>query len=131
MYYPHHYFHPGLMYRSRPSRLLWFLFGAGTTFWWIKHREAKGHYLPFCPRYKLQSPATDNNQQQNPGWPQNMSDIPRAINNIPSGNPPTDPSSQSPSTGLPTSWKWDPDREHLEKISKQAVDAVGFLFFLS
>ena len=79
--------------------------------------------MPFCARHRLQPPTTDN--QQNPGWPQNVGNIPRAINNIPPADGTTEP---SPSRGPPTNWKWDPDREHLEKISKQAVDAVGFFF---
>ena len=124
MYYPPHHFYRGGMCRG-PSRIFWFLVGAGATFWWVKHREAKGQISPFCARHRLQPPTTDNDQQ-NPGWPQN---IPRVINNIPPANPPTDPS-QSPPWGTPTSWKWDPDREHLEKISKQAADAVGSFLFL-
>lgn len=123
MYHPH--FYP--RYSRGPSRLLWFFIGAGTAFWWLKHREANGH-VPFCARHRLQPPTTDN--QQNPGWPQRMGDIPRAINNIPPVDATTEPSPQPPSRGSPASWKWDPDREHLEKISKQAVDAVGFLRIL-
>jgi len=76
---------------------------------------------PFCSRHRLQPPTTDNNQ------PQNMGGIPRAINNIPAANDTTGPSSQSPSWGPPASWKWDPDREHLEKVSKQAFDTMADL----
>lgn len=120
MYHPPPpHFYRGGMWQRGPSRIIWFLIGAGATYWWLKHRERKGQIPPFCARHRLQPPTNDSDQQ-NPGWPQNMGNIPRAINNIPA-----DPSSQSPSWGTPTNWKWDPDREQLDKISKQAVDAVG------
>src|SRR5438309_8023970 len=122
MYYlphPSHWYH-----RSRPSRLLWFLIGAGFTLWWTKRHE-RGDFR-MCTRHRLPPPPSQGDSNgQNPAWPQNMSDVPRAINNIPSGDAPASPPAGSwpPKDG----WKWDPDREHMEKVSKQAVDAVRFL----
>lgn len=139
--YPGYFHHRHMMgYWSRgPSRLLWFAIGAASATWWVKRRECNGRTFGPCMRPPIQShihvsgnAATDAPQPSAHGhpspspWPQNISDIPRAINNIPQPNhvPPT----YSPSTL--GEWEkrqdaqWDLEKEHLAKISRQATDAV-------
>ena len=43
----HHWYHRG------PSRLLWFLFGAGAATWWMKHKEYQGYQVKHCMRSRI------------------------------------------------------------------------------
>lgn len=119
----------GRAYMGGPSRLLWFLIGSGATYFWIKHRDTNSHLFPHCHRHRLQVPSANGDWQQSQNSssiPQTLSDVPRAINNIPPASsvspPPLHNAQRYPNWD--NSWKWDSDREHVEKISKQAIDAV-------
>jgi len=80
-----------MSYHRGPRRLLWFVIGAGTATWWIKHREMNnngGMTWGHCRRPNIQNtpaPTTASADGSNVN-PQDSSfsfrDVPRAINNI-------------------------------------------------
>ncbi|KDR80503.1 hypothetical protein GALMADRAFT_240790 [Galerina marginata CBS 339.88] len=113
-----YYSHMGHWHRG-PSRLLWFFFGGLAATWWIKHKDADRRVFGHCMRPPVQAPPTDSAAPPSP-WPQNMSDIPRAINNIP-------PAHSSPVSAEWESRQWEQEKEHLANISRQATDAMADL----
>jgi hypothetical protein len=79
--------HPGY-YRwhswHRPSRLIWFVLGAGAATWFIKHNDMRyGHdeqRIGFCRRAPIQPPPSLQSHDwnattgpQNPSWDQQRS----------------------------------------------------------
>lgn len=60
-----------------PSRLRWFLFGAGSALWWIKHKEAHSYHnhmkAKFCSRHQIPPeayplPGSPQQQQHSHWW---------------------------------------------------------------
>ncbi|KAH9479569.1 hypothetical protein JR316_0008164 [Psilocybe cubensis] len=112
-----------------PSRLLWFAIGAASATWWVRRRECSNRSFGPCIRQPIQSPIGNTDTTQ-PSWPQSVTDIPRAINNIPQPAP-VQHTTYSPSTI--GEWEkrqdaqWELEKEHLAKISRQATDAMAEL----
>ncbi|KAF9530356.1 hypothetical protein CPB83DRAFT_892645 [Crepidotus variabilis] len=138
------------LYRRGPSRLLWFIIGAGAATWWIKKRD--GHFGHCGPRpidtaLPQSSPSTDNGYAHNwhQRWHAHMNEAQRSMPtppqvpaDVPAEKTPVDftPPPQVQYQAAPSypqqqqqpqvnaAWGWDHEREHIERISKQATDAM-------
>jgi len=151
--HPFHY-HPafGMGFRRGPSRLVWFVIGAATSAWWIKRKDNDKRIFGHCMRPALpppgspvvSAPAPNAAEAMIPGageqpqqsaamvrqwqwqWPQNASEVPQMVNNM----PPAGPAMYPPTPGAwsqDAPYKWDQEREHFAKLSKQAADTVSTL----
>ncbi|KAF5362440.1 hypothetical protein D9756_002417 [Leucocoprinus leucothites] len=117
-HYPHYW-------RRGPSRLLWFIVGAGAATWWHKHHEMHKHEWTWghCRRAAIQNPppntppSTDGSDANTSDSSFSLKNLPRSINNIP-----------------PAGWSWAERQEaekykeqqdHLADLRKQATDAMS------
>lgn len=102
-----YYYYSG---RRRPSRLLWFLVGAGAATMWIKHRQAKAlhgnHYWnSYCKRPQVRETVDESRLAV---WRRQLE-----------GQPP--PGKRYADED------WDTEKEKLYVVSRQAQDAVRSL----
>lgn len=121
-----------------PSRIVWFLIGAGAATWWIRRKDGERRIFGHCRRV---SPLDVNEAPQGPSpWqPQTISDVPRAIANMPPSYEATPAHQQqqpvSPGARGMMGEDWDPrkmrhddqweaEKEQLAKLSRQATDTV-------
>ncbi|KAF9453618.1 hypothetical protein P691DRAFT_719478 [Macrolepiota fuliginosa MF-IS2] len=115
-------------YWRGPSRIVWFLIGAGTATWWIKHRDVH-HFSQWghCRRLAIEN-ATANANMSTTAQPANGSpessfsfkDIPRTINNIP-------PAAASWNWGWgerKEAQKYQEEQDNLAELRRQATDAM-------
>lgn len=84
--YPYHHYNP-MAYGRGPRRLVWFIIGAGTATWWIKHHEMRdnGRTWGHCRRPSIPPPPTppvDGSSANPQDSSFSFKDVPRAINNI-------------------------------------------------
>jgi hypothetical protein len=117
-------------YRYGPSRLLWFVIGAGAATWWHKHHEMNSYWGHWghCRRAAIQgaipNPGAPDGSASNSTMKTSESsfsfkDIPKTINNIP-----------------PAGWGWgerkdtekyQEEQDRLADVRKQALEAVSSL----
>ncbi|KAF5316665.1 hypothetical protein D9619_006655 [Psilocybe cf. subviscida] len=131
--HPYHFHQMGRWHRG-PSRILWFLIGAGTATWWIKRKDGDRHIFGHCRRV---APPASVEAQPAPWPPQSITDIPRVIANMPpASSEPASPQPVSPGARGMMGEGWDPKRsryedhwdiekEQLAKLSKQAADTMA------
>ena len=148
----HPWWHSGWHWH-RPSRLLWFMVGAVTGAWAMKHKEGADNYrVRHCSRYQIPQEAypppqgTDLNRdwhaqwharwrdrQQQWGWaPQNQNQQaqPNQTQEAQAGKNTPSPTPSSPvpaAPELPTAPDgWDEERQRLLNIKQQAANSVRF-----
>ena len=153
---PHWHAHPLEHFTMRhwhrgPSRLLWFILGAGASAWWIKHKECREYQVKHCMRSRLPPeaypyPPPAQSQNQSPNQVQG-SDQAQAQTQ-------TQPQTQSPEDwhaawhARKWEWSWPPKETHhgpsvvpvkppeswedetqrLQKMTQQATEAVSVFF---
>ncbi|KAF9557335.1 hypothetical protein CPC08DRAFT_710477 [Agrocybe pediades] len=107
-----------------------------STSYWIARREHNpSGARSYCRRPRLDSthlPTTLANRDKS-CWPHSISEIPRAINNIPPAPSPLYPDTRAPIPELDEKREaalaaereqWEQGKAHLEKVSRQAMDTV-------
>lgn len=144
--HPYHWYHRG------PSRLLWFIIGAGTASWWIKSKDAHNFKVRHCSRHQIPpesyqapapvpppSPADSATPQPSasvpaPGGYQAQTQAPpRQQQNAPSDwgwgwnsswspIPPSSPSSPPPP---PPFERWDEEKVRMQELGRQANEKVS------
>jgi hypothetical protein len=102
MHYPRYYRY------CRPSRFIWFVLGAGTASWFIKHHQMRyGHdeqLIGFCRRAPIQTPPSLQSHDRN-----------------------TTTGPQQPSWDQQRSQQWEEDKARLMALSQKAGDTVCLL----
>jgi hypothetical protein len=134
--------HPWHWHWHRPSRLLWFAFGAMTGAWFMKHKECADNYkVKHCSRHQIPQEAypppqgqgaaqshdwhaqwhnrwRERQQQQQQQWPQQQNQ---------ETSPPTNVSATATDQPVVTVDGWDEERQRLLKIKQQAANSVSMM----
>jgi hypothetical protein len=124
-----------MYYHRAPSRLLWFIIGAGTATFWIKRKDCEGRSFGPCRRLPPSSQGFPNPSNSAPPYP--YSAPAPSEPTIPSDQAPVAPQQGAPPAGPrmrfpPHMWEWEKeqdreweqDKENFIKMSNQAADVV-------
>jgi len=129
-----------MYYHRAPSRLLWFIIGAGAATWWIKRKDCEKRSFGPCRRLPPSSQGFPNASNPAPPYPYSAPAPPAPSEpSIPSDQPPVAPQQSAappaPRMRFPLwEWEmqqdreWEQDKENFIKMSNQAADVVRTLF---
>lgn len=134
----HHWYHRG------PSRLLWFIFGAGAATLWIRNRECQAYNVRHCSRNRIPAeaypppaqaqaqaqapfPAQPQQQPQPPSPPDGAAEREHWHHRRWEWHWPPKEVPQSPPAVLPAKpadWEPETETQRLQKLTQQATETV-------
>lgn len=125
-----------MYYHRAPSRLLWFIIGAGTAAWWIKRKDCERLSFGPCRRLPPSSQGFPNASNPAPPYPYSAPAPSEPTDQAPIA-PQQDAAPPAPRMRFPPhvwEWEkqqdkeWEQDKENFIKMSNQAADVVRILF---
>jgi hypothetical protein len=112
----------GHSYAHGPSRIIWFLVGAASTFCWMSHKEMRANGEHIAARYCIRKPIKPPPHLQSPIEPE-----PSPQTRTFKGWTPPSPLQSNWSFGQVPPYDWEAERERMLETGRHIGEAVCFL----